>query len=284
MVALTGIALRPTISQYAHDVHNVNSATPYPGTQAVRRAVELLKAFPPDRPERGLAELAVAVGLNRTTAYRLLTALQSEGMIEREGGLYRLGPEIMALGARVGGTGHLRAAARVEISALAEETGETVTIEVLVGREVLILDEAIGRHLVGTVPSLGTRWPAHATSTGKAILAHAPEEAVTEFLAEPLARLTPRTIVDPAAFRRELNRVKERAHAVTWEEVELGFVAVSVPVQSATGVAAAALSVGGPKARFGSERIAELAARLPHAAERISERLGHRRVAPRGRR
>jgi DNA-binding IclR family transcriptional regulator len=195
-----------------------------------------------------------------------------------------LGPEIMALGARVAGTGHLRAAARLELFALAEETGETVTVEVLVGREVVIVDEAIGRHLVGTVPSLGTRWPAHATSTGKVLLAHAPEDAVADFLAEPLTRLTPRTIVEPAAFRRELIRVRERSHAVTWEEVETGFVAVSVPVRSATGVPAA-LSVGGPKARFGSDRVAELAARLPQSAERISERLGFRRVtAPRSRR
>ena len=242
--------------------------------------MELLKAFGSDRPERGLAELATAVGLNRTTAYRLLSALQGEGMIEREGGVYRLGPEIMALGARAAGTGHLRAAARLELDSLAQETGETVTIEVLVGggREVLILDEAIGRHLIGTVPSLGTRWPAHATSTGKVLLAFGPAEAVEELLAEPLQRLTARTIVEETAFRRELARVRDKEHAVTQEEVESGFVAVSVPVWAASGTVAAALSVGGPKARFGADRIADLADRLPATAERISERLGFRPV------
>lgn len=263
-------------------MHNVKStiSIPYPGTQAVRRAVELLKAFPPERPERRLADLALAVGLNRTTAYRLLSALQSEGMIERDGPVYRLGPEIMALGARAAGTGHLRAAARLELVALAEETGETVTVEVLVGRgrDVLILDEATGRHLVGTVPSLGTRWPAHATSTGKVLLAHAPDEAIADFLSEPLDRLTPRTIVDPGAFRRELARVREKGHAVTWEEIELGFVAVSVPIRSASGEVVAALSVGGPKPRFPTDRVTELAARLPATAERISERLGFRPI------
>jgi DNA-binding IclR family transcriptional regulator len=249
---------------------------PYPGTQAVRRAVELLKSFPPDRPERSLAELALAVGLNRTTAYRLLSALQREGMIEREGGRYRLGPELLALGAA--GAGQLRAVARPELAALAEETGETTTVEVLVGREVLILEEVIGRHLVGTVPSLGTRWPAHATSTGKVLLAHGSDQATAAILAEPLPRLTPRTIVDPGALRRELARVRDRGHAVTAEEVEVGFVAVSVPIRSAPGSVGAALSVGGPKGRFGAERIAELAGRLLRSAERISERLGYRPV------
>ncbi len=261
-----------------HIVKSTTLAPSYPGTQAVRRAVELLKAFPPEQPERSLAELALAVGLNRTTAYRLLSALQGEGMIERDGPVYRLGPEIMALGARAAGTGHLRAAARLELDSLAQDTGETVTIEVLVGRDVLILDEAIGRHLIGTVPSLGTRWPAHATSTGKVLLAASPEEAIDELLAEPLRRLTPRTIVEPAAFRRELARVRDKGHAVTAEEVELGFVAVSVPVWAASGAVVAALSVGGPKPRFGNDRLIELASRLPDVAERISERLGFRPI------
>ncbi len=262
-------------------MHIVKStaSVPYPGTQAVRRAVELLKAFPLDRPERSLSELALSVGLNRTTAYRLLSALQSEGLIERHGVAYRLGPEMMALGARAAGAGHLRAAARLAVAGLAEETGETVTVEVLVGREVVILDEAIGRHLVGTVPSLGTRWPAHATSTGKVLLASAPDETIAGFLAEPLERLTPRTIVDPATFRRELARVMDKGHAVTWEEVEVGFIAVAVPIRGATGAVVAALSVGGPKSRFPNERVADLAAHLPASANRVSERLGYRPVA-----
>jgi len=74
----------------------------YPGTQAVQRAVRVLKAVSAVRPERGLTELARAVGLNKTTAYRLLTALESEGLVERspEGEGYRPGPELVALGSR----------------------------------------------------------------------------------------------------------------------------------------------------------------------------------------
>jgi DNA-binding IclR family transcriptional regulator len=262
-------------------VHIVKPAAPYPGTQAVLRAVELLKAFPPDRPERNLTELALAVGLNRTTAYRLLTALQSEGLIERDGPTYRLGPELLALGARAAGSSQLRAAARLELASLAEETGETVTIEILVGRDVLIVDEASGRHLVGAVPSLGTRWPAHATSTGKLLLAHLPDDLLDRFLAEPLERLTPRTIVDPAALRRELGRIRDRGHAVTWEEVELGFVAVGVGIRGAAGAVVAALSAGGPRARFPADRVSELAETLTAAAERISGRLGFQPPPPR---
>ena len=149
-------------------------ATSYPGTQAVRRSVGLLKAFTADRPQRGLAELARAVGLNKTTAFRMLAALEGEGMVERTpaGDAYRLGPELLLLAGRAGGAHDLRAAARTELEALARATRETATLEVLVGRATLILDEATGGHMVGARPSLGTSWPAHATSTGKVLLAH----------------------------------------------------------------------------------------------------------------
>src|SRR5262245_33967832 len=117
---------------------------PYPGTQAALRAVRLLKAFaPPGHESLRLFELAREVGLNKTTAYRLLTALESEGLVERgpDGEAYRLGPELLALGARTFGASELREAARPELAALSRSTRETATLEVLVGRDVLILDE-----------------------------------------------------------------------------------------------------------------------------------------------
>lgn len=248
----------------------------YPGTQAVLRAVALLKAFAQDKAELGLAELSRSLGLNKTTAYRLLTALESEGMVERtpEGDGYRLGPELLALGTRAHGAADLRSAARAELVALAQETRETVTLEVLVGRDALILDEAMGSHVIGTMPSIGTRWPAHATSTGKALLAHLPEAALEAYLGAPLVSVTPRTITERAALRRDLARVCERGYAVSAEELEPGFVAVGTPVGSAGGRAVAAISVGGPRSRLTAERVAEIGRRLPAVAARIAGRLG----------
>jgi len=249
---------------------------PYAGTQAVLRAVSLLKAFSPERPERGLAELTQAVGLNKTTAYRLLSALESEGLVERAPGGegYRLGPELLALGSRALRAGELRAASRPELLALAQDTRETATLEVRIGRDVLILDEALGPHVLGSAPSIGTRWPAHATSTGKILLAHLAESQLEEWLSGPLAAPTVKAVVDPAALRRELARVRERGFAVSLEELEPGFVAVGAPVRSAHGDVVAAISVGGPKGRLGPPRLAALAREVPAAAARVSRRLG----------
>jgi DNA-binding IclR family transcriptional regulator len=258
--------------------HVVKPRRPYPGTRAVRRAVGLLKAFAPERPQLRLAELSQAVRLNKSTTYRLLTALESEGMVERspDGDAYRLGPQLLLLGRGAGGTADLRQAARAELAALAQETRETATLEILVGGEVLILDEAMGRHVIGAVPSAGSRWPAHATSTGKVLLAGLDPAKRQAFLSHPLAALTSRTLTRPTGLGRELDRVRRRGYAITSGELEPGFVAVGAPVRSADGAIVAAVSVGGPRSRLTADRRRELAERVPAAAARISAMLGHR--------
>lgn len=252
--------------------------TPYPGTQAVLRAVHLLKAFAPPTPERRLRDLSRELGLHKTTTYRLLSALESEGMVERvpAGEGYRLGPELLVLGARARGSQDLREASRDDMEGLAGSTTETVTLEVLAGSEVLVLGEATGNHRVGANPSVGERWPAHATSTGKVLLAHLPARERAILLGKPLARLTPKTITDPRVLERELGRIPSRGYAVSAEELEPGFVAVGAPVRGSEGEVVAALSVGGPRGRLGPERVVHLARLLTAAAARVSQRLGFR--------
>lgn len=257
--------------------HAVKPRRPYPGTRAVRRAVGLLKAFGPGRPQLRLAELSRAARLNKTTAYRLLSALESEGLVERsgKGEAYRLGAQLLRLGREVGGTAELRQASRAELRRLAEEAGETATLEVLVGREVLILEEVSGRHVVGSTPFVGSRWPAHATSTGKALLAYLPAPELQAILAPPLPALTPRTLTRPAAVRRELERIRRRGYATSVGELEEGFVAVGAAVRSGEGEVVAAVSAGGPRSRLTASKIAELGLSVPATAARISALLGH---------
>jgi len=227
------------------------AAAGYPGTQAVARALSLLKAFSDARPEWRLSELARAAHLHKATTHRLLAALEREGMVARDasGELYRLGPEAIALGARAARANHLRAVSRAELEALAAATGETATLEVLVDGDMLILDEVLGRGLIGATASLGTRWPAHATSTGKAVL---------------------------AALARELEDVARRGYATAYEELERGYVAVGAAVCDPEGRPQAALSVGGPTVRLPASRVPALGRQVRAAAQRISAALGFR--------
>ena len=249
---------------------------PYPGTQTVRRAVALLKAFSDDQPERGLTELARALGLNKTTTYRLLTALEAEGMVARaaQGDAYRLGPAAVALGGQALRSSDLRAAAHPALEALAQSTQETATLEVVVDGQMLILDEVMGSHVLGSAQSLGTRWPIHATSTGRAVLAHLPSAERDALLPARLQRLTDKTITRLADLRQALRAARERGYAVVAEELEAGYVAVGAPVRNFAGVVLGAISLGGPSLRLTPDRRPALGQQVCEVAAEISKRLG----------
>ena len=136
-----------------------STTKPYPGTQAVLRAISLLKVFDDEHPQWNLTELAHETGLNKTTTFRLLSALESEGMIARgdSGDNYVLGPEIVVLGGRALRANKLRSISHPKLEQLAAITGETASLEILAGRDMLIIDEVVGEHLVSGVRSIGTR-------------------------------------------------------------------------------------------------------------------------------
>ncbi|HEY7820729.1 MAG TPA: IclR family transcriptional regulator [Vicinamibacteria bacterium] len=254
--------------------------SPPAGAQAVLRAISLLKAFPPDRPERDVAELASAAGLSRSTTHRLLAALESEGLVTRAEGSnrYRLGPETVVLGARALRGVRLRETVRQELQRLAEETGETATLEVLTQGKMLILDEVLGAHLVGASPSLGTSWALHATSTGKALLAELPRARILALIAQPLARFTERTIVSLSALEDELSRIRQDGFATVSGELEEGYAAAGAVIHVPMTEPYASLSVGGPSARLQETELRELGGLLKARAEEVSRRLGHEPV------
>jgi DNA-binding IclR family transcriptional regulator len=234
----------------------------------------LLKVFSDERPEWGLSDIARAARLNKTTAYRLLTALEAEGIVARStaSDSWRLGNEAIALGALALRSNDLMSTARPELRALVRDTGETASLEVLVGDDVVILDGVEGPSLVGASSEIGTRWPAHATSTGKMLLASAPRAR----LPRRLRKLTPRTITDPARLERELERIRQRGYATAIEELETGYVAVGAPVRDPDGRTIAAISIGGPTSRLTSRRIPGIGRRVVRAADRVTELLGGR--------
>ncbi|MGB2962385.1 MAG: IclR family transcriptional regulator [Anaerolineales bacterium] len=248
----------------------------YPGTQSVQRAISLLNAFTDTQPVWGLNDLAEAVDLNKTTAYRLLSALEIEGMVARDeySGGYRLGPGVIILGGRAQRTNNLNIVSRTELYKLAEATGETVTLEILVECDVLIIDQVQSSHMLGSAQDLFARWPAHATSTGKVLLANLPAAQCEELLSAPLERYTKNTITDITELKEELVQIRTRGYGTAHEELELGFVAVAAPIFNHNGRVVAAISVGGPSIRFQTDRMQEIIDMVLQAAGRISQKIG----------
>lgn len=243
-----------------------------PGTQSVLRAIAVLKTLGRSGESYGITELGTATGLSKATVFRLLGALENEGMVARDAnsGAYRLGPELITLGASAQCAADLRVIAHDELLRLARETGETATLEVLLAGEVLILDEAKGRFLLCGTPEIGRRLPAHATSTGKVLLALTKPEPVMPHL----TRVGPKSITDREAFDRELARVRKQGFACAIDELEPGLVALAAPVRNHAGFVVGAVSVNGPALRIHAKRRRTLVLELRGAADRISTRMG----------
>jgi DNA-binding IclR family transcriptional regulator len=208
--------------------------------------------------------------------------LEREGLVFRHEPAvgYRLGPAAIELGARAQRANGVAIAARPELEALTRATGETSSVEVLAGDETLILDEVQGGHLIVTSPGVGTRWPAHATSTGKVLLAaaaaHDPElvRRMARRAGGRLRGLTPGTIRSASRLAVELARVSRQGYSTAIGELEAGYVAVSAPVRGHEGRVVAAISLGGPSTRLTGRRLPGLVKAVREAAARISGRLG----------
>ena len=254
------------------------ASKPYRGTQAVTRALAILNTFSDKQPEWHLTELAKALELNRTTTYRLLTALESFDLVLRDPDTerYRLGSGIIVLAGRVLRANPVRMVSKPELERLATETGETATLEILSGHEMLVIDEIFGSRLVKSALSIGTRWPAFATSTGNAVMAYLPAAELKTILQEPLPQITPKTITSPEALRQKLAQVREDGYAVVAEALELGFVAIGAPICNHDGYPIAAISLDGPTVRLAGGRVSEIGTLVRDAALRISLQLGYR--------
>ena len=242
-----------------------------PGTQAVGRAIAILRALAAQPRALGVTEVAAVVGVNKAAIFRVMGALEQEGLVVRDDNdAYRLGPDLISLGMSALGATDLRSAAHAELAWLVDETGETATLEVLDGENVLIIDEMIGRFLLGSVPELGLRWPAYATSSGKVLLAFSTNAPGPHALRKRAAH----TITSRAAFVQELDRVRACGYATASEELEVGFSAVAAPIFDHRRIPVGAISVNGPTARIGGERLKALAQLAVRAAARASHRLG----------
>ena len=249
--------------------------------RSVDRAIAILDLLAAEGWKAG-AEVARELSVHRSTALRLLATLERHGLVERDQrtAKYRLGGRLVQLAGAVRGEGDLRLAARSVCAALARQVGETVTLDVLEGWEIVPVEQASGSTSVVSVDWLGTRSPAHCTASGKVILALGSEEVRARYLARPLERRTPHTVTSVRELESQLTAARAAGFAQTSEELEVGLSAVAAPVRGPGGDVIAALDVSGPAHRFTDPQLVQIVARTREAADDLSRRLGHRRADP----
>ncbi len=237
------------------------------------RTAQLL-ALVLERAPREASELAAAVGVPAPDVEPILTALERHGLVQRDGaGRIRPGSGALRFARSGVGRADLVEHAGPSMRRLADESGETVNLMVPTAGGTEAIAQEDGRHLLGATSWIGRDVPDHASAAGKVFLAHGVSEVRPR-----LERLTPRTLVDPAALEEDLAAVRERGYATLVDELEPGLSVVAAPVLDAGGDVVAALAVSGPTTRLPPHRLAVLGRLAIEQADAVSERLGHRRT------
>jgi IclR family transcriptional regulator, KDG regulon repressor len=219
--------------------------------QALTHAIEVLEALA-RQGEMGVSEISREIGLSKTAVYNILGTFEAHRLVNRDPvtSRYRLGWRLYELGAELLRHNELGPLARPLLKELAQQTGETVLFGILDRTGVTYVDRVESERSIRMVAAPGRQAALHATASGKALLAHQPQELIDEILAGELRRFTPETITDPAELRAELRRVLERGYAECIREHEPEICSISVPVRDYSGDVCAALTVAAPATRF----------------------------------
>lgn len=249
---------------------------------AIDRASDVLALFAEsDEPTLGVTEIAQTLGLSKAVVYRILSSFRAKGFVDLDESTrrYALGPRVLHLGMAYLNRTNVRGLARPEMERLCHATEETATLSVRTGWTRVYVDQVTPDRDVKMVVQLGQQAPLHAGASSKAFLAFLSQEEQREYLTKPLVRLTPATVTNPAALRRELAEIRERGYAESSGERMEGAGSVAAPVLGHEGLPVAVISVCGPVERFRSESPAA-AKLLVAATARVSRGLGYRgRVA-----
>src|SRR3954454_17165959 len=195
--------------------------------QSVDRALSVLEILAA-QGEAGVTEVAAELGVHKSTAFRLVAALESRGFVEQlaDRGKYRLGFGVVRLAGAAAAQMDIAREGRRICDALAADLEDTVNIAILDGDRAVNVSQARGPGALSTHNCVGQGTPLHATSSGKVLLAHAPDAVRKSLLTRELRRFTPATITDPELLQRHLDRIVEQGWGSTAEEYEVGLNAV----------------------------------------------------------
>jgi DNA-binding IclR family transcriptional regulator len=242
--------------------------------QSVDRALSILEELA-RAGEAGVTEIAAALDVHKSTAFRLVATLEAHELVEQTGerGKYRLGVGVLRLAGATSARLDVVQEARQICRQLAADTGETVNIAVLSGSSALYLDQVAGSSALQSHNWVGQHIPLHATSNGKVLLSELEDKRLEELLGS-LPGYTDRTITRKASLRSELAKVREQGYAIAVDELEVGLTAAAAPVRNAHGDVIASMSVSGATFRFDEERLKLAVEELVSAAREVSFRLG----------
>ncbi len=254
-------------------------------SQSLERGLAILSCFTPDSPVQGIADLADALGMSRSTTHRYVITLVALGHLKqvKEGRKYCLALSVIDLGMGAMSSMSLREHSRTLLEELRQRTGYTASLAVIDGPEILYLDRVLGarrgQRKIDLGLTIGSRLPIHCTAMGKLLLAYLYDETQRALVdALNLSKRGPNTIRSKRELRTELATIREAGLAINDEELAPDLIAIAAPVRCESCEVVAAINLAANKATIGIEQlVAALAPHLISTADRISARLGYRR-------
>lgn len=247
------------------------------GIQSVDRALQILEILA-ERGGAGVSELADEMGIHKSTAFRLLSALESRGMVlqNMSRGKYQVGVGVLRLASSMSRRISIVQQARPTLEQLADDLAETVNLAVRRSTYAVNVDQAMGPSSLATHDWIGNMTPLHATASGKILIAGLQRDERDLLLGPgPLHRYTETTVVDRATLDAELEEVVASGLAFTRGELEVGLNAIAVAVYDYRDEVVGSISVSGPAMRFDPTRTSVVAAAILAAGAEISAKLGH---------
>ena len=212
--------------------------------RSLARGLDVIKAFGPDNPQMTLSEVARATGLTRAAARRFLLTLAELGYVRSDGREFSLRPKVLELGYAYLAGLSLNEVAEPHLEDLVAQTRESSSVAVLDGEEIVYVVRVPTKRIMVASISVGTRFPAYATSMGRVLLAHLPDDQLEAYLKNAcLRQITKRTVTDAERLRELLRTVRAQGYAMTDQELEEGLRSAAVPVHDANGVVIAAMNI-----------------------------------------
>ena len=224
--------------------------------QSLARGLSVIRAFDAEHAELTLSDVARRAGITRAAARRFLLTLESLGYVASDARAFRLTPRVLELGFSYLSSLSLPDIVQPHLEALSREVDESVSAAVLDGADVVYVARVPTRRIMSVRITIGTRFPAFATSLGRVLLAGLPDGAADAALAaSDLPHLTDRTLTDRSALHDELVRVREQGWSLVDGELEPGLRSIAAPLHGRDGRVVAALNVSTSATRDSVEHV-----------------------------
>ncbi|UNQ38473.1 helix-turn-helix domain-containing protein [Prescottella equi] len=224
--------------------------------QSLARGLSVIKAFDAENPRRTLSDVARATDLTRATARRFLLTLAELGYVRTDGSAFWLTPRVLELGYSYLSSLSLPDIAGPHLEALSDRVHESTSVSILDDGDVVYVARVPVRRIMTVSITIGTRFPAFATSMGRVLLAGLSPAELDAYLARvDLTPITGRTIATPAALRDELDKIRVDGFCVVDQELEEGLRSLAAPIRGRDGTVVAAVNISTQAARYTTEAV-----------------------------